>query len=83
MDEYVPVCSYCRGIETSAAFVRFVDQAISPAKHTWQYLSNRHLLQLLTKATAESSRSENAETQGIWMSSMYEYDIWLMVIIDN
>jgi hypothetical protein len=52
LDEHV--CSYCRGIETSAAFVRFVDWAIIPAKHTpWQYLSNRHLLQSLAKATAE------------------------------
>jgi hypothetical protein len=48
------VCSYCRGIESSAAFARFVDRAISPAKHTpWQYLSHKHLLQLLAKATAE------------------------------
>jgi hypothetical protein len=48
-------CSQCRGIETSAAFARFVGRAAEPAKHTpWMYLSQRHLYQLLTKISAEN-----------------------------
>jgi hypothetical protein len=48
-------CSQCRGIETSAAFAKFVQRAISPAKHTpWVYLSHTHVHELLVKATAET-----------------------------